>query len=51
VVSRPEVIEVRGELHRLPTVLRPGPVKTNSWRYDPKAYDMECSPVDPRWSG
>jgi hypothetical protein len=42
------VIEIRGQLHRIPTVLRPGPVRT-SWRYDPKDYELDASHRGIRW--
>lgn len=51
-LSIPEVsvIEVRGSLHRLPTVLRPGSMRATSWRYDPDSFS-DISPQDTRRSG
>jgi hypothetical protein len=37
-------IEVRGKVHRVPTVLRPGPARMSS-RYDPKFFELD-SPRD-----
>ena len=39
-VSDMSNIMVRGTVHRVPTVLRPGPANM-SWKYDPASFDLE----------
>lgn len=49
--STVSIIEVRGSLHRLPTILRPGSTRM-SWRpYNPYSLDVDISPRDMKWGG